>query len=83
VETADGPNQELARSSSTLAIEFGANNSLIRQSTPSQDLTAAEYVRLTLQNAEADVFSKIQALRIYYHVSPSMFDVLDVDNTVS
>ena len=83
VDTADGPNQELARSSSSLAMEFGANNALIRQSVPSGGKTPAEYVRLTLQNAEADVFAKIQAIRIYYHVNPALFDVLDVDNTVS
>ena len=83
VETADGPDQELARSSSTILMQAGANNSLVRQSVPSQDTTAAEYIRLTLQNAQADVFSRISALRIYYHVSPGMFDVTDVDNVVS
>jgi hypothetical protein len=64
-------------------MQFGANNSLIRQSLPSQETTGAEFVRLTLQNAESDVFSKIHGLRLSYHVSPGVFDVLDVDNVVS
>ncbi len=83
VETADGTDQELARSSATISMQFGANNSLIRQSIPSQSTTGAEYVRITLQNAEKDVFTKLQAVRLYFHVSSSMFDVTDVDNTVS
>jgi hypothetical protein len=83
VETADGFDQALARSSSTILMEAGANNSLIRQSVPSDETTPAEYVRLTLQNAEADVFSRFSALRIYYHVNPAVFDVTDVDNVVS
>jgi hypothetical protein len=64
-------------------MEAGLNNSLIRQSVPSDETTPAEYIRLTLQNAEADVFSRFSALRIYYHVSPALFDVTDVDNVVS
>ncbi len=83
VETADGPDQVLARDSSTISMEAGANNSLIRQSVPSDESTGAEYIRLTLQNAEADVFSKFSALRIYFHVAPGVFDVTDVDNVVS
>ncbi len=83
VETANGIDQELARSSTDIAMQFGANNSLIRQSVPSQSTTAAEYIRLTFQNAEADVFTKIQAVRFYFHVSPGVFDVTDVDDTVS
>ena len=83
VETADGVDQALARSSATLSMEFGANNSLIRQSIPSQDTTPGEYIRLTLQNAEEDVFARIQSVRVYFHVSPGVFELLDVDNTVS
>ena len=83
VDTADGIDQELARSSSDIAMQFGANNSLIRQRVPSSGSTPAEYVRLKFVNAEKDVYTKISSCRIYYHVGPGKFEVLDVDNVVS
>ena len=83
VDTADGIDQELARSSSDISMVFGANNSLIRQRVPSSGSTPAEYVRLKFVNAEKDVYTKISAARIYYHVGPGKFEVLDVDNVVS
>jgi len=83
VETADGIDQELARSSASVSMQFGANNSLIRQSIPSQSTTGGEFVRLTFENAEADVHARIMSARLYFHVTTGMFDVLDVDDTVS
>jgi hypothetical protein len=80
VETARGTMQTLATDSSTLSMEFGTNNSLIRQRVPSKTSTPAEYVRLTLQNAELDVYTKLLAARFYYHVQPAQFDQLAVDN---
>ena len=83
IDTADGIDQALARDSSTISMQFGANNSLIRQRVPSSSSTPAEYVRLKFVNAEKDVYTKISAARIYYHVGPGQFEVLDVDNVVS
>jgi hypothetical protein len=83
VETARGITQTLATDSSELSLQFGTNNSLIRQRVPSQGSTPAEYVRLTLQNAEADVYCKLMAMRFFYHTQPAQFDELAVDNTTS
>jgi len=83
IETARGATQTLATSSTSLSLQFGANNSLIRQRVPSSGTTAEEFVRITLTNAEADVYTKLVGLRFYYHVQPALFDVLDVDDTVA
>jgi len=83
VETAKGIDQTLATSSSVLTMQFGANNSMIRQSIPSGDITPEEYVRITLQNAEKDVFCKVLAVNLLFRVGPGQHEVLDVDNVVS
>jgi len=83
VDTALGASQTLARSTSALSMQFGANNALIRQRVPSSGSIPAEYIRLTFENAEVDVYAKIIAARLYYHVQPSLFEVLDVDSTTS
>jgi hypothetical protein len=83
VETADGISQSLALSSSTLTMEFGTNNSLIRQRVPNSETIPAEYVRLTWQNAEKDVYTKLLASRFSYHVQSALAIVTDVDNTTS
>jgi hypothetical protein len=83
VETAEGTTQTLALDSATLSMEFGLNNALIRQRIPNADITPGEYVRLTFQNAEKDVYTRIAAIRFFYHVQPAMFPVTDVDNTIA
>lgn len=83
VDTANGNDQTLATSTSALTMQFGANNSLIRQSIPSSGTTPAEYVRLTFQNDEKDVYCKILAARLFFRVQPAHIEVLDVDNVVS
>jgi len=83
ISTAKGLDQVLASDSSTISMQFGANNSLIRQRIPSSTSTPDEYVKLKFANAEKDVYTKISAARLYYHVSPGKFDVLDVNNVVS
>ncbi|KKL88673.1 hypothetical protein LCGC14_1922350, partial [marine sediment metagenome] len=83
VDIANGIDQTLATSSSALTMQFGANNSTIRQSVPNSGTTPGEYVRLKFVNAEKDVYTKISSCRIYYHVGPGKFEVLDVDNVVS
>jgi len=83
IDTADGVDQALARSSAVISMEIGANNSMIRQRIPAADTTPGEYVRMTFVNAEKDVYTKISGVRIYYHVGPGKFEVIDVDNVVS
>ena len=83
VSTAKGLDQVIPTDTSAISMQFGANNSLIRQRVPSSGSTPAEYVKLKFANAEKDVYTKISAARFYYHVSPGKFDVLDVDNVVS
>jgi len=83
VDTANGIDQTLATSSSALTMQFGANNSLIRQSIPGSSTTPGEYVRFTFQNDEKDVYCKILAARLFFRVQPAHVEVLDVDNVVS
>ena len=84
VETADGTDQTLARGSSTLTMTFGSNNSLIRQAIPySGTFNPAEYVRLTFENTQKDVFSQILAVRLYFHTTPAQFEVITVDDVTS
>jgi hypothetical protein len=83
VETAKGIKQTLATSSSALAMEFGLNNSLIRQRVPSSGSTPGEFVRLTFQNNEADVYTKLLATRFYFKSQPGNFVETDVDNVVA
>jgi hypothetical protein len=83
VETALGISQTLALSSSALTMQFGTNNSLIRQRVPNSETTPGEYVRLTWQNAEKDVYTKLLASRFFYHVQPALAVETDVDNTTS
>jgi hypothetical protein len=82
VETAKGIKQTRATSSSELSMEFGLNNSLIRQRVPSASSTPGEYVRLTFQNNQADVYTKILAARFYFKTQPGNFLETDVDNTI-
>ncbi|KKL96116.1 hypothetical protein LCGC14_1847730, partial [marine sediment metagenome] len=83
VDTANGIDQTLATSSSALTMAFGANNSTIRQSIPNSGTTPGEYVRLTFENTEKDVYCKILASRLFFRVQPAHLEVLDVDNVVS
>ena len=82
VEMAKGISQTKATSSQSLALAFGLNDSLRRQSIPSSGSTPAEYVRLTFQNAQADVYTKLLASRFYYKTQPAVFTNTDVDNTI-
>lgn len=83
VETARGISQTLATGSSVISMQFGANNSLIRQRIPSSGSIPEEYARITMQNAEADVYTKLQGVRFFYHVQPALFDVITVDDVIA
>lgn len=81
LETADGSSQPVARSTVDMNLQFGVNNSLIRQAVPGEEMIAAEYFRITLENSEAGVSSKILATRVVFHVQEGQFEVIDVDST--
>jgi hypothetical protein len=83
IDTAKGTTQTLALSSSALSMQFGLNDGLQRQRIPNSGSTPGEYVRLKFANAQKDVYTKLSAVRFYYHVQPAMFPVTDVDNTIA
>ncbi|KKK70945.1 hypothetical protein LCGC14_2918900, partial [marine sediment metagenome] len=66
-----------------LSMAFGANNALIRQRIPSGDITPDEFLKLKFSHAVKDVYTKILSARLYFHVNPAQYDVIDVDNVVS
>jgi hypothetical protein len=80
VETAKGIRQTRATSTSVLTMTFGLNNSLIRQRVPSSGSTPAEFVRLTFQNNQKDVYTKLLATRFYFKSQPGAFFETDVDD---
>ncbi len=83
IETAKGITQTKATSSSSVNLEFGLNNSTIRQRVPSAGSTPGEYVRLTFQNNEADVYTKLLGARFFFKVQSSQFVDTNVDNVVA
>ncbi len=83
ISAAKGPSQTLATDTATLSMAFGANNSLIRQRVPSGDIVPDEYVKIKFSHAVKDVYTKILSARLYFHVQPAQYDVIDVDNVVS
>lgn len=82
VDSADGSSQEIARDSQTLSMSFGTNNSLIRQPLKN-NFVAGEYIRVTLDNNEANTSCRVTGVRIYYHVYPMEGPILTVDNSAS
>ena len=83
VELAKGITQTLATSSSEVLLQFGLNDGLRRMRVPSAGSTPEEYVRLTFQNAQADVYTKILAARFSYKTQPANFIDGDIDNTIA
>ncbi len=83
VEMAKGISQTLATSSQAISLVCGLNDSLRRQRVPSAGSTPEEYVRLTFQNNEKDVYTKILAARFYFKSSPAQFTDTAVDNTIA
>ena len=83
VEMAKGITQTKATSSQDISLQLGLNDSLRRQRIPSAGSTPGEYARLTFQNAEADVYTKILAARFYFKSQAAVFTDTDVDNTIA
>jgi hypothetical protein len=74
VETSDSAAENIAaRDSQDLTFSFPAGVSLLRL--PTQDLTPAEYIRLTITNAQKDVDVSIMGCRLEYHLRPGQFAV--------
>ena len=83
ISDAKGPSQTLPADTATLSMKFGANNALIRQRVPSGDIVPDEFLKLKFQHNTKDVYTKILSARLYFHVQPAQYDVIDVDNVVS
>jgi hypothetical protein len=83
ISVAKGATQTLATDTAVLSMAFGANNALIRQRIPSGDCVPDEWLKLTFQHATKDAYTKLIAARLYFHVQPAQYDVIDVDNVVS
>ena len=68
IETADGPLETTARSTTTLSMAFASGDSIMRYPVP--PLTPANYLRFKFQNAQANVSSRLLAARCEFHVRP-------------
>jgi hypothetical protein len=78
IETADGSatgSSFTSRSSTTVSIPFGSNESLKRISIASSALTPAEYTRVKVTNNQQNVDDTILAVRLYYYLRPGQFEM--------
>lgn len=74
VETSDSSAEGATpRDSKTMNFQFPAGVSLLRLSLA--DITPAEYIRLTITNADRDVDVAITGLRMEYNIRPGQFAV--------
>lgn len=80
IDMADGVAQRVASDSQTVNMQFGINNSVLRY--PTRELTAAEYIKLTIINADLNVDTTVLAIKVMCHVRPGQYAISDVDNTV-
>lgn len=74
IETATGPDQTTPIQSVTVPIVFGDDNERMMRY-PILPMQPGEYVRVTAQQATADVDSMLTALRLYFHVQPGQFPI--------
>lgn len=70
---AKGISQTTPTDTQTLTFTFGANESIKR--IPTRELTAWEYVRVTVENEDLDVDTVLLAIRIYSEVRPGQFAI--------
>lgn len=71
IETGHGPDQTTVTDTSTVSMVFTANQNLLRY--PIYPPTPAEFVRVTVQNAEASVRAAILSMRLYFRVQPGQW----------
>ena len=69
IESADGPSQATAKDSQTVSMEFGTNNSAIRQAIK-PNFQRGEFRRLTIENDAKATDYEITGVRLYYKVQP-------------
>ena len=77
VESAEGSSQVQALDSQDVVMTFGTNNSLIRQSLK-PNFHPGEFVRITVENNEADVDCRITGIRIAVQLHPFPGQVINV-----
>jgi hypothetical protein len=75
IETATGPNQTTATSTTTIPMVFGDANERMMRYPVKNTLQPGEYIRISATQATADVASQIIALRLYFHVQPGQFPI--------
>ena len=75
IETATGPDQETATSSTTIPVVFGDANEKLMRYPIKNTLQPGEYIRITATQDTIDVDSRLLALRLYFHVQPGQFVV--------
>ena len=62
------------RDSQTIEVDFTEAEKTIRR-VAVRAFTGAEYMRVTLTNAEQDVENTITGVRVYYHIREGQFEV--------
>ena len=70
IDTATGPVQSAATSTTDVPIVFGDNNEKLMRYPIKSELQPGEYVRVTAFQGDTDVRSRILAMRLYFHVQP-------------
>lgn len=73
LETADGPVGPV-RDSQTVEVDFKDAEKTLRR-VAVRAFTGAEYMRVTLTNAELDVENTITGVRVYFHIREGQFEV--------
>ena len=74
VETATGPDQATATSSTTVPVVFGEDETLMRYPIPAT-IQPGEYVRLTLTNSDSSKAGGVTGLRLYFIPRPGQFPI--------
>ncbi len=79
LDMAKGSDQASPTETKTIAMQFGTNNSRLVYPIPSPPLGSQTYIRISAQNNQKDVFSRLLAVRLYFHTRPMDGAVTTVD----
>ncbi len=71
IETGHGPDQTTVTDSAVISMVFAANQNFLRY--PAPRLTPGEFVRITVENAEASVRASILSAQLFMHIQPGQF----------
>ena len=73
IDTAKGIEQTTPTDTQTISFVFSANESIKR--IPTRELTAWEYIRLTIENNDTNVETILMGARVYAEVRPGQFAI--------